>query len=532
MKPRHVPSLAAVCALLTAAAPRAAPPGAPEDGVPAEVRQQMRRLTSDDAKERAAAASRLSAMRQKAAPAAPLLIKLLTDQPPTQHKNSVRYGTPAWWAMEALTGIGAPAVPLLLEALKDENELVVARAAHVLGRIGDPRPRNKLLALLDDKSPVVRARAALAVCRTGRLDSLAPVLAAATDPHPLVQRYALDGLTMARDARAFEPLLALFEDPKYSRKGGVARALGALKDKRAVEPLIAALKGTMRHAPWHAAWALAEIGDPRAAEPLMALLDHPNDSAKVAAMRALLKLGGPGVYAAITRLLRCKGPHAEVRRLASQKLAKAGPPAAPAVAARLDDDDRDVQEAAAETLTKIYGLRFSEEAREQFAWRRDFLKKLAALEDLESVQSKLAGGAEKRTLVQAAQFSIAEQTQVLRFRVAGGRVFASVRYRAGTMPSPIRRTTEPLMIPRIQSALAAWDLDGKLLWKTDLPLAYHLLVVGGQVVLAYDDGALHSERGLIWVDAATGKVIRRILLPGRPGSLALNLASESLVMIL
>jgi len=505
------------------------------DAMAPEVRRQIERLSSADANERRSAAGVLGRpdFRDQAIRGMPLLIELLSNRPPTEKKNDLEMFSPAWWAIETLATIGPPAVGPLIEALDDPDELIRSRAAEALGRIGDAGARPKLLALVDDASPVVRARAALALGRMGGPGVLKSLLAAARDPHPLVGRYALDGLWLLRDPESLEPLLTLLADPQYPRKGGVARALGGLKDPRAVEPLIAALKPQPGHPPWDAAAALGQIGDRRAIGPLIALLDHPHSFAQAAAVKSLIQIGGGReVYTAITRLFRCEGAYAFSRELAITELVKIDEVAVPALADALAGDDPRIRSGAAEALKRIYGLDFARGGSEWLAWQREYLGNLDALEHPQSVSSKPVAESAAKRLVRATEFAVPGQTAVARFELAGGKLFASVRYGAGTSPVPYGDRRIPVTVPQSKTALAAWDLDGNLLWKTDLPLAYRLAVAGNRVVLAHDDGSLHAERGLIWVDAGTGNELHRVPLPGRPASLDFNRHSESLLMVL
>ncbi|RPH47896.1 MAG: hypothetical protein EHM91_05115, partial [Planctomycetota bacterium] len=97
------------------------------------------------------------------------------------------------------------------------------------------------------------------------------------------------------------------------------------------------------------------------------------------------------------------------------------------------------------------------------------------------------------------RLTIQHATQVMNFVAAKHAVFASLR--RGTSRRPV---------------LVAWKPDGTLLWSSEQPEAYRLAVTRDHVVLAYDVGTRDAERGLIWVDAETGKETKRLRLPGRP----------------
>jgi HEAT repeat protein len=100
-------------------------------------------------------------------PAVPLLLAALTDKDP-----QVRRG--------AITGLGtnrnAEVVAALMEALKDEDNLVGISAATKLGQIGQPALK-PLIEALKDQQPRVRHRAAIALGLMGpRAKAAVPLL--------------------------------------------------------------------------------------------------------------------------------------------------------------------------------------------------------------------------------------------------------------------------------------------------------------------------------------------------------------------
>lgn len=105
------------------------------------------------------------------------------------------------------------------------------------------------------------------------------------------------------------------------------------------------------------------------------------------------------------------------------------------------------------------------------------------------------------------RLTIKNATQVMNFVAVKHAVFASLRHM-----TKAKDDAEPERRP----VLVAWKPDGTLLWTSEQPEAYKLAVTRDHVVLAYDAGYRDSERGLIWIDAETGKEARRVLLPGRP----------------
>ncbi len=74
------------------------------------------------------------------------------------------------------------------------------------------------------------------------------------------RRAAAEELGKAGDPRAVEPLIAALNDPDESVSNAAAMALGQSRDARAIRPLAAALKQASTR--WSAARALVELGDP------------------------------------------------------------------------------------------------------------------------------------------------------------------------------------------------------------------------------------------------------------------------------
>jgi HEAT repeat protein len=152
-------------------------------------------------------------------------------------------------AATALTEIGAPAVEELISAMNDRYWARWASA--------------------DRRSIVVRH------VYYGRLE---PPL------HKIVEVLGRIG-----DTRAVDPLIALLKERRRDIHKEVAEALGRIGDKRAVEPLIEALDWGEVLFGSAAALALGEIGDARAVQPLTKALESEYKCAGAAA--ALRKLG-------------------------------------------------------------------------------------------------------------------------------------------------------------------------------------------------------------------------------------------------
>jgi len=80
-------------------------------------------------------------------------------------------------ACKSLIAIGRPAVPFLVEALKDSHYVVRWEAAKALSAIGDPAAAPALVQALEDDAFEVRWRAAEGLTKMG-VDGLSPLLKA------------------------------------------------------------------------------------------------------------------------------------------------------------------------------------------------------------------------------------------------------------------------------------------------------------------------------------------------------------------
>jgi len=180
-------------------------------------------LEDEDVEVRNQAAKALCRFGQ---PAADSLVKALRLRPPRDLRYEVKEeiikildaiggsiaikgwvaALPSFDAQDALRKIGRPAVPLLIETLKDESDSVRGAAAPVLGDIGDSAAIEPLASALNDEAESVRFQAAIALSKFG-------------------------------DGRAVKPLVAWFRDndPRRPYFGDAAAALARFRDKRGTD---------------------------------------------------------------------------------------------------------------------------------------------------------------------------------------------------------------------------------------------------------------------------------------------------------
>ena len=253
------------------------------------------------------------------------LIEKLTDNDFQLHHD----------AADAIVKIGSPAVPALIEALKDENRQVRWRAASALGEIG-PEASPAVPSLIDtlqDEDGYVRRIAAYALGKIG---------SAAVTAVP-----QLTGALQAQDRNL--RLVATY-------------ALGKIgpEASSAVPKLVEALRDLHAEVRLNAATALGRIGTdaPVVVPALISTLQDTDTYVRQSAADALGKFGAkanPAVPALITAL---QDENKYVRLNAAFALGKIGPEAKPAVSAlitALQDEKEEVRQNAASGLGGIAG---------------------------------------------------------------------------------------------------------------------------------------------------------------------------------
>ena len=174
-------------------------------------------------------------------------------------------------------------VESLIVTLKDEEISRRRAAAEALGRIGDARAAEPLVAAFKDDE--VRDAAAKALSKIGSA-AVEPLVGALDDARFKEGNFTWEGVAKVQEAvagalvkignAAVEPLIAALKDDRRQEKA--AKVLGEIGDVRAVEALIAVLKEgySVRRA---AVEALGKIGDRRAVEPLSALVKDRDEKA-------------------------------------------------------------------------------------------------------------------------------------------------------------------------------------------------------------------------------------------------------------
>jgi HEAT repeat protein len=222
-----------------------------------------------------------------------------------------------------LVSIGAPATPLVVEALNDSDFVARWSAAEVLGDIRDQRAVEPLIATLNDPRQTVRRTAIEALGKIGDVRALIPIA-------KVLQLKNADGLD-------------------FLMNSVIIRALGNIGEP-AIDELIRMLKMDDVTLRIFATMSLEQIGQP-ATNALIATLDYPATWTRQAAVELLGSMKAVEATDPLIKLMTCGD--LLVEETAVDALIEIGEPAVAPLIPRLGDRNLEMRIKAAQTLGKI-----------------------------------------------------------------------------------------------------------------------------------------------------------------------------------
>ena len=251
----------------------------------------------------------------------------------------------------ALGMIGDPrAIKGLALLLRDERYFVREQASRALGRIGEPAV-DLLLDMANSSTPTTREAAVAALGSTGSKRAINKVVEALSDSNANVRSAAVRSLGESASEIAVPHLMALMRDESSALRAQAAASLGRL-GHLSLPSLVSALKDSKPSVRQLAAEALGDIGSRDAVAPLIELITTDQSGARPEAIEALGKIGDPAAVAPILSLLRTGSP--SVRKRAIGALASfRDPRAIDALALALSDQNEEVRQAAASGLGEV-----------------------------------------------------------------------------------------------------------------------------------------------------------------------------------
>ncbi|MBF0545265.1 MAG: HEAT repeat domain-containing protein [Candidatus Riflebacteria bacterium] len=154
------------------------------------------------------------------------------------------------------------AIAQLTKSLEDASERVREKAAIALGQIGDTRAILPLLLRLDDPSPLVPLACSEAVV-SFKTKSFPVLIEALKADEERIRRHSCDLLVRIGDEELVGKLLRLLNDRNNFLRENVARILGKIGDGKVVDPLIGMLNDRSSSVRRTAAEALGYLRDIR-----------------------------------------------------------------------------------------------------------------------------------------------------------------------------------------------------------------------------------------------------------------------------
>jgi HEAT repeat protein len=175
----------------------------------------------------------------------------------------------------------------------DRQDILYLGALEALGRLGDARVLDKLIAWLQQGDSLMRRGNLEAMVGPSMANWIARRLVSESGEEGYARQAVVEVLGAFDSVRPINLLLARLGDGSILVQPGAARALGRLGagDIRVVDLLIAHLGDDDNGVRQNAAEALGQLGHPRAVAPLIALLQDSQGEVRQAAAEALGRLG-------------------------------------------------------------------------------------------------------------------------------------------------------------------------------------------------------------------------------------------------
>jgi HEAT repeat protein len=251
----------------------------------------------------------------------------------------------------ALGMIGDPrAIRGLALLLRDERYFVREQASRALGRIGEPAV-SLLLEMANSSTPTTREAAVAALGNTGSKHAIEKVIEALSDSNANVRSAAVRSLGESASQMAVSHLMALLRDESSALRAQAAASLGRL-GHLSLPSLVSALKDPKPSVRQLAAEALGDIGSKDAVAPLIELIASDQSGARPEAIEALGKIGDPAAVGTILSVMRTGSPSVRKRAISALSSFRDSR-VIDALAAALSDQNEEVRQAAAAGLGEV-----------------------------------------------------------------------------------------------------------------------------------------------------------------------------------
>jgi HEAT repeat protein len=216
-------------------------------------------------------------------------------------KKAAKCGAGVFVLILIANGASGDEVEDQIALLHNRNEAIRCKAVETLGKLGDSRTVDPLIACLKDPGANVRYASALALGKLGNAGIVNSLIPCLQDSDLDVRQAASEDLVKI-GTPALEQLIACLQNQDGGLRRSAAEVLAALGDDRAVAPLIGCLQDPHPYVRCAAADALVQLGRP-SLEPLIVCLQDRNAGTRATAAEALGQLGDERAVAAIVKAL-------------------------------------------------------------------------------------------------------------------------------------------------------------------------------------------------------------------------------------
>ena len=244
-------------------------------------------LKSKDINERVTGLRSLKANDPKLSSYSSTIISMLTDTKEISPEAATVLKKSTTLQAEASRALikGGPAFEKsLIKSLKNNDPVIRAQSAIILGEQKSKKATKHLVKLLADTNVVVAEKASEALANSASTQSMVKALRTKDENAKLA---LIDILSKQDPKVTIDPLIAELQSPSASVRERVAVVLGDMKSKKAVDPLITALKDKISFVRGNAAEALGKLGDPKAASGLSELTKDQSEMVREKATEAL-----------------------------------------------------------------------------------------------------------------------------------------------------------------------------------------------------------------------------------------------------
>lgn len=178
-----------------------------------------------------------------------------------------------WHGAMALAKRGdGKAIDALIGALRDKDSRVEIVAGNALRQVENPEVIGPLVACLQDEDPSIRLAAIFPLGGHKGPAVLDALLGALKDEDEHIRHRAASELHNHAHPRAIDALIDAMKEEDRGIRFWAVRALGEIRDPRVIEPLVRALADRDTEVRRLAAGLLGDTGDPRAIKPLIDVL--------------------------------------------------------------------------------------------------------------------------------------------------------------------------------------------------------------------------------------------------------------------